>query len=280
MARSTGIRNATEKTASSTVLKALRVLNVLADLNEANPEGASVSEIARSSGEHASSVCKYLAAFQQEGLVDQDPHTDRYRIGPAALKYASIVMKHFRLREFASPYLRKLSELTGETVHLVVRRGTKVVYIDKVESPKRIRMHSEIGMHNPLYCTGVGKSLLAFSPPALVDEVVAEGLHPFTPRTITTRERLLEELAKIRKQGYAVDDEEHEPDVFCVAAPIFDHRDEPIASISITVPKWRLNEERVAEMAKLVVEATADISRELGHNPQTRKSDGRRPQAR
>jgi DNA-binding IclR family transcriptional regulator len=205
-----------------------------------------------------------LAAFQQEGLVDQDPHTDRYRIGLAALKLGSIVMKSFRLRDFASPYLRKLSELTGETVHLVVRSGTKVVYIDKVESPKRIRMHSEIGMRNPIYCTGVGKSLLAFSPPALVDEVAAEGLHPFTPRTITTKERLLEELARIRKQGYAIDDEEHEPDVFCVAAPVFNHLGEPIASISITVPKWRLSEDRIEQMAKLVVEATMEISRELG----------------
>lgn len=255
-----------DKVASSTVLKALHVLQALADLCDNNPQGASVSKISQKSGESPSSVCKHLAAFQQYGLVEQDPYSELYRIGIYALRLSTSALKSMSIRDIVSPYLRKIADRVGETIHLVVREGLRVVYIDKVESSKTIRMHSEIGLRNPLYCTGVGKAILAYSPISLVDAVVTEGLIPFTPQTITSRGALLEDLEQIRARGYSIDNCEHESEVRCVAAPILNHLKEPIASFSVACPKWRLLDERVDEIGDLIREISAEISARFGYN--------------
>jgi IclR family KDG regulon transcriptional repressor len=253
-----------EKIASSTVVKALNVLDVLANLCDQQPAGASVSEIARQSGENPSSICKHLAAFQQIGLVEQDSHTERYRIGTYSLRLASLTLKTLNIRDISAPYLRQIADQTGETVHLVIRDGLRVVYIDKVESSKTIRMHSQIGLRNPMYCTGVGKAILAYSPLALVDAVLAEGTISFTDHTLTSREALLKDLDKIRERGFAIDDGEHEAEVRCSAAPILNHLKEPIASFSVSGPKWRLSDEKLEEIGKMVHDTALEISNRLG----------------
>jgi DNA-binding IclR family transcriptional regulator len=261
------VRPHQSKVASSTVVKALAVLNTLADICEEQSKGASVSEISMRSEESPSSVCKHLAAFQQIGLVEQDYVTERYHIGMYALRLATLAMKELSIREIAAPYLRKVADRVGETVHLVARDGMRVVYIDKVESPKTIRMHSEIGLRNPMYCTGVGKAILAYSPMSLVEAVIAEGMIPHTPNTITSRHALLNDLDQIRVRGYAIDDVEHEPEVRCVAAPILNHLNEPLGSFSISCPKWRLPDERIAEYGGLIKEVSEEISRRFGYIP-------------
>ncbi len=253
------------KVSSSTVVKALHVLDALAELNSSNPDGASVSEIARLSGEHASSVCKHLAAFQQYGLVDQDPQTERYRIGIYALKLSGILLKRINIREIAMPYLRQLTDQTGETVHLVVRDKLRVVYLEKMESSKAVRMHSQVGLTNPMYCTGVGKAIMAHSPPSLLEEVVQEGMERYTPKTLATKEELQADLVKIRTRGYSIDDEERDPDVRCVAAPVFDHTGTPLASVSVSAPKWRFTDERLHEVGVLTRQIADEISRNLGY---------------
>ncbi|WP_274650970.1 IclR family transcriptional regulator [Paenibacillus humicola] len=265
MTRRIAAKSSKDKVASSTVVKALRVLQALADLCDDSPEGASVSRISAKSGESPSSVCKHLAAFQQYGLVEQDPFSERYRIGIYALRLSTLALKPMSIRDTVSPYLRKIADRVGETIHLVVRDGLRVVYIDKVESSKTIRMHSEIGLRNPMYCTGVGKAILAYSPASLVDAVVAEGMTPFTPQTIVSRSALLEELEHIRSRGYAVDNCEHESEVRCVAAPILNHLKEPIASFSVSCPKWRLSDERVTEIGEMLTSISAEISGRFGY---------------
>jgi IclR family acetate operon transcriptional repressor len=254
-----------QKTASSTVVKALHVLEQLAELCDANPQGASVSEIARLSGDHPSSVCKHLAAFQQYGLVEQDEATSRYRVGSYSLRLASVALKTMNIRDRAAPSLRKLAELSGETIHLVIRDGLRVVYIDKVESSKTIRMHSQVGLRNPMYCTGVGKALLAYSPSALTDAVIAEGLVPFTRHTLSTPGTLLSDLEQIRLRGYSIDNGEHETEVRCVAAAVFNHLKEPAAAISISGPEWRMTEERITPAGELIRETALELSAKLGY---------------
>ncbi|MCR8631510.1 IclR family transcriptional regulator [Paenibacillus radicis (ex Xue et al. 2023)] len=263
--RNPNTKDTNQKVASSTVVKALHVLEQLAALCDTSPQGASVSEIAKLSGESPSSVCKHLAAFQQSGLVEQDEHSERYRIGLYSLRLASLALKTMNIREIASPYLRKLADLAGETVHLVVRDGLRVVYIDKVESSKTIRMHSQIGLRNPMYCTGVGKAILAFSPSSLTDAVIAEGLIPFTPYTLATQGTLVADLELIKARGFSIDNCEHEPEVRCVAAPIFNHLKEPVASISISAPKWRMSEERIETSGVWIRDTALDISNRLGY---------------
>lgn len=263
----------TGKAVSSTVVKALHVLQALGEINRLRPEGASVSEIAKRSGEHASSVCKHLAAFQQFGMVDQDEATDRYRIGTYPLQLASIVMNRIDLREIAAPFLRRLVEQTGETVHLVIRDGIRVVYIDKVESPRAIRMHSQVGWANPLYCTGVGKAILAHSPESLLDRALAEPPVRFTDTTLTERQPLADDLTAVRRRGYAIDNGEHAADVRCAAAPIFNHLGEPVAAVSVAGPEWRLNGTALQEAGEFVRAAAADISIRLGA-PDGARRDG------
>lgn len=254
----------TGKVASSTVVKAMHVLNALTELTEQDPQGASVSEITRVSGEHASSVCKHLAAFEQYGLVEQDAVTGRYRIGYFALKLSNALLKRMNIREIAYPFLRRLADQTGETTHLVVQSGLRVVYIDKVESSRTIRIHSDVGTANPMYCTGVGKALLAYSPETVIRQVINEGLKPYTKYTLTTEEALREDLEKTRIRGYSIDYEEHEADLRCVGAPVFNHLGEVAASISIAGPKWRMSDDRLPELGALVRETALEITRKLG----------------
>jgi DNA-binding IclR family transcriptional regulator len=259
------IKQAKDKIASSTVIKALHVLNTVADLCELQTQGASVKEISVHSGENPSSVCKHLAAFQQIGLVDQDDKTERYRIGIYSLRLATLALKQLSIRDITSPYLRRIADRLGETVHLVIRDGLRVVYIDKVESPKTIRMHSEIGLRNPMFCTGVGKAILAYSPISLVDAVIEEGLTPYTANTLTSRGALLEDLELIKMRGYSIDNCEHETEVRCIAATILNHLEEPIASFSVSCPKWRLPDERIEEVGVLIKEISLEISKKFGY---------------
>ncbi|UVI33250.1 IclR family transcriptional regulator [Paenibacillus spongiae] len=265
MTRRVLTKSSKDKVASSTVVKALHVLESLADLCDSSAEGASVSKISQRSGESPSSVCKHLAAFQQYGLVEQDPRSELYRIGIYALRLSSLALKPMSIRETVSPYLRKIADRVGETIHLVIRDGLRVVYIDKVESSKTVRMHSEIGLRNPMYCTGVGKAILAYSPISLVEAVAAEGFTPFTPQTLISRGALLEDLELIRSRGYAIDNCEHESEVRCVAAPILNHLKEPIASFSVSCPKWRLPHERVVEIGEMIRDVSAEISARFGY---------------
>jgi DNA-binding IclR family transcriptional regulator len=255
-----------DKVASSTVIKALHVFHVLSEICDTQSEGASVTEISRLSKENPSSVCKHLAAFQQVGLVEQESLTKRYRIGVYSLRLAAIALKTINIRDITAPFLRKIADQFGETVHLVVRDGLRVVYIDKVESSKTIRMHSQVGFRNPMYCTGVGKAILAYSPVSLVDDVIAEGLVPFTSNTLITSGALLKDLEKIRQRGYSIDDGEHEPDVRCAAAPILNHLKEPIASFSVSGPKWRLADIELNEIGLTVRDYALEISKKLGYH--------------
>ena len=142
-----------------------------------------------------------------------------------------------------------------------------VVYLEKVESPLAVRMHSEVGAMNPLYCTGLGKALLAFSSADLINSVCARPLEPRTMRTITTAEGLREDLARIRDRGYSIDDVENEEGIRCVGAPIFGHDGTPIAAISLAGPVNRITLEAVDDLGPKVAEAALDVSRRLGfHN--------------
>ncbi|HIE37629.1 MAG TPA: IclR family transcriptional regulator, partial [Anaerolineae bacterium] len=149
-------------------------------------------------------------------------------------------------------------------VHLAQLAGPEILYIDKIETHRSLPLYSRIGRKAPIYCTGLGKALLAFSPPERIRLILDQvDLRPYTRNTITEREVLLRELQKIREKGYAVDREEHEEGISCIAAPIFDFCNEPIAAISVTdlSRKILLNEE---SYAKEVLRFSEAISKAIG----------------
>jgi DNA-binding IclR family transcriptional regulator len=167
------------------------------------------------------------------------------------------------------PFLQQLTDRTGETTHLAVLSDGQVLYVDKVESPRSLRMPSQVGRRLPVHCTGIGKALIAFLPEEVLKGLVAKrGLQQFTPNTITDLPALAAELARVRERQYAVDDEEIEEGLVCIAAPVRDHTAHVVAAISIAGPSSRLRPDRVPDHAREVVSAANSMSTVLGCPPE------------
>jgi DNA-binding IclR family transcriptional regulator len=244
-----------------TVDRTFRLLELLCQSNG----GLSLTEISQRSGLPKSTVHRLLAALVGYRLVNQDPVTQHYRPGIKLFELAQQALQGIRLRDEALPELKELCDLTRETVHLAILDDGDVIYIDKEESPQTIRMFSAIGKRGPAHCTGVGKVLLAALPNEELRRVVRrKGLPRFTENTITDSAALSAHLERVRELGYAIDNQEHEPEIRCVACPIFDHRGEVSASISLTVPAFRASREEMEARAPVVREYAERISRRMG----------------
>lgn len=253
---------------SLTVGKALRILELLeeGDLR--------LIDLAARLDEHKSNVQRLLATLQAHGFVRQDEQTRRYSLGLRMLQLASATLARMDLRDAAREMMQYLGDLTNETVHLGVYDEPHIVYIDKMESTYPIRMYSRVGARAECYCTGLGKAILAaLDGHALGKYLEAVSFTKFTPRTVTSAEELHEELAKIRFQGYAVDEQEHEEGVRCVAAPIFGFDGLVVGAISVTVPAFRKSEKDLLELAPNMLEAARRISMNLGSSMQRRNRE-------
>lgn len=224
-----------------------RVLDVLEAVADLGP--ASLAEIATAAGLPKSGAHRMLQSLVERGYVVQDDATRAYRLGLGALRLATSSLDHVELRPAARPHLERLAQATGETVHLVTIETGGVVYLDKVDSAKAVRMASRVGMRGDLHSTACGKAVLAHLPADEVDAVVAShGLAAHTERTITDPAHLRAELRTIRSRGWALDDQENEPDVRCVAMPVIDAEGRPVAAVSVSAPAYRLPLARVRDL--------------------------------
>jgi DNA-binding IclR family transcriptional regulator len=277
-----------ERYVTRSVERALSILQLFA-LGEAE---IGLSEISARAGLHQSTVFRLLATLSAAGYTEQNPVTGRYRLGLSALSLGQAFLRHSDLRQIAEPSLAVLRDRSGETVHLATLDGTQVVYLEKLPGLHPIGlMSSRVGDRAPAHCTGLGKALLAHQPEAAVREAYRQGLTGYTPRTITRIGTLLTEMDKVRQSGFAVDDEEHEPGVVCVAASVSDSR-RVVAAISVSGPAERIREKiRDSRLPEQVVAAANDISRHLGRTgvpvaapaaaqpspPRRRKAASRKP---
>jgi len=219
----------------NSVLKALDILEVLDDQSNLG-----VSEIARRLDMEKSTVYRLINSLKLRGYVQQDPDTHRYMNGFRLFEMGNNVVKNMGLRKQAFPFLQELSQRTKEAVNLAVRDGKNVVYIDKMESSATIKVDLVVGKRMPMYCTGLGKVLLAYLPPELVEELLQnEVFEQFTPNTHTSLVSLMSELEVIREQGFGWDNEEYVLDLVCIAAPVFGVGDEIVAALSVALPKFR-----------------------------------------
>ena len=249
-----------ESILSQTVLKALDILECVGYADEplSAPQVAKLLKISRPT------AYRLLSTLVSRGYVEADGA--RYRLGTQALSLSQKVLASFDLPEVARAYMRQLSDLTSETVNLSILEGMEVLYIAQVEAPQSIRMMSTIGSRSHLHSTAMGKALLAFLP---VEEqtplVESLALVPCTPATVTERAILYEELSIIRKQGFAIDNEENEVGVRCVGAPIFDHTGHAFAGISISGPAYRISVSQLETISHSLIEAARAISAHLGY---------------
>ena len=241
-------------------------LDILECLARSEPAGLGLADVSQELRLPKSTVFRMVGTLELRGYVRRDPRSGRYRLGIRAMELGTAVLNHLELREVARPELEALVEETREIAHLAALDEGDVVYIDKVESPQPIRIYSRIGRRAPAYCTGVGKALLSgLDEAALQAYLDSHPLRRFTASTITDRSRLLEEIRAVRERGYALDMEEHEEGVRCVAVPLFDYTGQVVAAVSITAPAIRMGMERIQALIPRMLELGARISRALGY---------------
>jgi len=241
-----------------------RALDIL-ELYLTSPEELSVKEISEAMGLSKSTVHGLIKTLEQRGYLKQNPGNMKYRLGMKLFSLGNVVADHLDIRKIARPVIRRLADNIKETVHLAVLNGDEVVYTEKVEGPGALRMYSQVGRKVPVYCTGVGKVILAYQDEETVERLLSkETLRAFTPYTITDKEKLKAHLAAIREQGYALDNEEIELGLKCVAAPIYDHQCKVIASISCAGPAIRMSGGLDFKI-RAMKEAAHEISRLMGY---------------
>jgi DNA-binding IclR family transcriptional regulator len=246
------------------VEKALRVLECFC----ADTPQLSIGDLVEKLTLPKVSVYRFLRVLMNTGFVTQNQQTKRYRLGLKMFELGSIVLREFALRDAAFPLIAELSRRSGETVHLGVLDGKQVVSIEGVESDQSLRISLPVGKRVHLHSTGIGKAILAFLPDSVIQEIVEEkGLPKFTANTIVDPDHLTKEILLIRRRGYAIDDEENEPEITCVAAPVLDSERRALASISISGPSVRIQRARIPELASMVIATCREISKALGYNP-------------
>lgn len=210
-------------------------------------------------------VFRVLATLATRRLVERDEQTQTYRLGMLALVIGARAMGDLDLRRSARPHLERLAAETGETVHLSILSDDKALCIDKLDTSRSMRMASFVGFLDPLHCSGVGKALLAFQDEPVRQQLMTRmQFEAHTPHTITDPERLAAQVAEIRIRGYAIDDEEIEQGLRCVAAPIRDHSGAVTAAVSISGPTTRVTDANLADLVKAVQGCARAISRDLG----------------
>lgn len=234
--------------------RGLKILDLLA----AADDTVGITEIAEYLGMDKSSISRVMQTLAFYGYAEQDASTRRYRLGPQVVVLGQALLNRMPLRDQARPFLQQLVDRTGECAHLGVLAQNQVLYLDQVESSATLRVNTRIGTLAPLHCTALGKALISFSRLDLPEQ-----LNPFTSRTITNADVLRLHLEQTRQQGYAIDDEEYNYDVRCVAAPVYNHDNKVVGAIGISGPAGRMNLERMPETAALVCEVARALSNRL-----------------
>lgn len=239
--------------------KGLKVLELLAE-----KESLTVAKVAEHLGFNRTGSHRYLATLRNLGYVEQDTESS-YFLTFKVLKLAMRFLSRFEIRGTSRPHLEELAHLFNETVNLGFWDGKAIRILDKIDSHNVLRTDSAIGTLMPAHCTSLGKSILAFLP---LEELKAfldtDSFDAFSSNTITSRERIKEELRKTRERGFAMDNEEWLEGIRCVAAPIFDYTGRPTYSISIAGPSLRMTSKVVNDIQKKVRQTCHQLSLQLG----------------
>lgn len=224
-----------------------------------------VSDIANRLSLHKSTVHRFVVNLEAAGMLERNRATNRFRLGLRIFELGSQVLAQMNLWEEAPPFLEGLVRDTGETGHLAIFDAGEAIYIEKVEARRALRIPSAIGRGYPAHATSLGKALLAYQPQSVIDAVIDErGLEKCASNTICDRNALLDELSRVREQGFAIDDEEYEEGLRCVGAPVVGHTGTVVAAIGIGGPVTRVTPGRVEELGKVVMEAAAGLSHRMG----------------
>ncbi|MFX4221709.1 MAG: IclR family transcriptional regulator [Thalassobaculum sp.] len=239
--------------------RSMAVLQLVAD----HPGAPTVADLMRQADLTRPTLYRILASLEAEGLIRQGADK-RYRLGSRLIGLAHSALAQQDIRSLARDALSALRDETGETVHLAVRTRDEMVYIEKVESVELVRMASTVGTRVPFHTSSVGKAFLAALTEAEAEALIDRlDLPAVTGRTVTDPETLRARIAAARRFGYSSDEEENETGIVCFGAAIRDAAGQPVASVSVSVPTFRLKEDRSLYWRPLLARCAA-ISRQLG----------------
>jgi len=256
----------------SNLVQTIERASLILDILGQSPQGMSIRDLSDRMKLPKGTTHRLLSSLSYFDYVRQDAKTRSYFLGFKLVELGNLLLSQLDLRKEAEPFLRALAENTKETVHLVLLDRNEIVYLDKLEldhATSGLRMASRVGSRNPAHSCAVGKVLLAYLPEDALESMIEEkGLPRRTGNTITDFNHLRDHLKLVRKQGYAIDDEENERGIRCVGAPVFNEAGRAVAAISVSGPAFRVTKKTVQEkLKKEVIETALRVSRKLGFKP-------------
>ena len=241
-------------------------LRLLKEFSAQEPE-LGITSLAQRLGLAKSTVHRLASTLLAEGFLEQNPISERYRLGLSLFALGTLVRRRMDVSREALPYLHELRDRTGESVHLAVLERSEIMYLFNLESQQAIGVRSYLGLRKPAFCTSEGRALLAFSPPEVVSRIVKKGLIPLTQNTTTEPAALHELLAQVKAKGYAVDDGESEEGMRGLAAPVWNASGAVVAAVGLAGPISRLSKKSLRSWTPWVVAAAHGISIRLGYRP-------------
>ncbi len=245
------------------VAAVLKVFAILQALSERNEIG--ISELSVRLAMPKATVYRFLQTMKTLGYVRQETDSERYGLTMRVFELGSKALQYPDLIEIAKPHMQRLSDVTGETVHLGQLIDSEIIYVHKVDSKHMLGMYSKVGRRAPLHCTAIGKVLMAWESPERRDRVLAGcDFKRYRDNTIVTRKAFDKELDRTLTQGYGQDREEFDDHIRCAAIPIFDRLNQVVAGLSVSFPIFRYDESFEPELVKMLRDASRDISAQLG----------------
>ncbi|EKE43289.1 transcriptional regulator, IclR family [Oceaniovalibus guishaninsula JLT2003] len=251
-----------EKTEQNTIKALDRAMDILRALSRM--DGATLTALAQETGDVPATVYRVLVTLQAHGIVEADEAAQTWHVGPGAFLIGSAFLRRTSLVERSRPALRRLMEQSGETANLGIASDDRVLFVSQVETHAPIRAFFPPGTRSAMHASGIGKVLMAAMDAPRLERIVAAGLTRYTPRTLTEPNALLADLEAIRKRGYAIDDEERNLGMRCIAAPIRNAHQEVIAGLSVSGPISRMTPDKTEALAVRVMTAAASVSAGMG----------------
>jgi DNA-binding IclR family transcriptional regulator len=244
---------------SQSLERALTILKLIGD----GPRN--ITQLGQELEVHPTTALRLVRSLKQDRFLES-VGDGTYRLGSTLIDLGLRALEENDLRTVGHPHLIELNEITNETVHSAELDGTVITYVDKVESRHPVRIESHVGRAVLKHCTGVGKAILSFLPPDELEKHIATiDFERFTPTTITEPGALRHELKLTKERGYAVDDEEHEAGICCVAVPIYSASGQVTRSVSVTAPSSRMTLSELLGYLPDIRAAAKEISEALGY---------------
>jgi IclR family KDG regulon transcriptional repressor len=241
-------------------------LRLLKEFSAEEPE-LGITFLAKRLGLAKSTVHRLASTLVEEGFLEQNPSTERYRLGLSLFALGTLVRRRMDVSREALPFLHELRDRTGESVHLAVIEGVEIIYLFNLESQQAIGLRSYLGLRKPAFCTSEGRALLAFSSPTVLSRNIKKGLTAQTQKTTTEPAALHKLLGEVKLSGYAIDDGESEEGMRGLAAPVWDAGGAVIAAVGLGGPVARLSKKNLRIYTPWVVAAAQGISARLGYRP-------------